>query len=88
MLVKSFSVVFAMIAAFLVSIGANANAKSKKIKTSLFIALSGIIDLAADFLLPEPISILGFIVILAITHNYLFSVRITEQKHNRLCQLC
>ena len=77
MLVKSFSVVFAMIAAFLVSIGANANAKSKKIKTSLFIALSGIIDLAADFLLPEPISILGFILILAITHKFIFKANIT-----------
>lgn len=45
MLVKSFSVVFAMIAAFLVSIGANSSAKSKKVKTTLLIALSGIIDL-------------------------------------------
>lgn len=77
MLVKSFSVVFAMIAAFLVSIGANTTAKSEKIKTSFLIALSGFIDLAVDFILPEPVSVLGFVVILLITHKVIFKAKLT-----------
>ena len=77
MLVKSFSVVFAVIAAFLVSIGANSTAKSSKLKTSLLIALSGFIDLLADFLLPEPIAVLGYVVLLIIAHKFVFKVNLT-----------
>ena len=77
MLVKSFSVVFAVIAAFLVSIGANSTAKSSKLKTSLLIALSGFIDLLADFLLPEPIAVLGYVVLLIIAHKFIFKVNLT-----------
>lgn len=67
-----------MIAAFLVSIGANSSAKSKKVKTTLLIALSGIIDLLADFLLPEPISVLGFVILLIIAHKVVFKTNITK----------
>jgi len=67
-----------MIASFLVSIGANSNAKSKKIKTSLLIALSGVIDLIADSLMPEPLSVLGFVALLIVAHKLIFEGNITK----------
>lgn len=77
MLVKLFSVVFAVIAAFLVSVGANSTVKAKKTQILLLVVSSGFIDLLADFLLPESIAVWGFVIPLLLLHKFIFKVNLT-----------